>query len=1116
MIEFIAAKFINWHYLQESAVLPMAGGVFITGSNRAGKSTLLDALQFAALVQTDGFNQAANNDSSKRTRGHRSLIGYGRALVTMSDETDDFAGGDEYVRTGQTVSHVVIELYDNREKKSILLGASLEFGDYAVNPQKCNRIWWLAYGQKINTVNFFKETEKGKVVLTVKELSDQFPLRRYEKQQEIKSDLSFLFGLTKKRTGDPAAFDSWVRVMHSALLCDTKKMGDMDAFLTEYVFPEHKVDVSHLDESISTLQQFKSQLHQMETNLAMLREIKDTYLLYLDREKDIVSSTLKQQLLNYFDWQREIDQKKDTIRAIEPKITVVGQELQKLDQQIAEVNQRIGKLRASMSARDDIKRELDRLSAERKQLERQRSELQAGADKAWKFVTSINDLLGRRLKDLPAINELRSQGGAPTEQGVAAAVTGLENYSETYRTLKSEEAKRNTDLREQLAQVTGEISRLERRELGQDKHREVKRVISEAFQSAGIHDRPTFFCELLEWKDKEFQASIEAHLGQDRFNLFVSPKGYLTAAKAYREYVKTHPDCYGIKIVDTRYYAVSRRTAEENSLASALKAENDFAQRYLDDRFGRVMLVDDASDPPDKSRTSIDKDGMRYSGNTYTRMRPVQDMLIGQKAQADLLRKKKALAQKLQREQEKCLSRIKAIQSISSLLGTVDWFRINCTSVYANIQRIPGLLQQEQQKEHLLEEQDKKPEAVQIKDAEKELEGYSAQKQAKQQEQSNLQRQLDMAQNVIAQRQSEITQIDPSVMQQKYPQEYAAAEVYAKKNLYRHQLAAKDLQAEQEKAKAYLQKNASHIQELQEQYLRFSERDWETGGVSDISAYLEEYEHLERSGWPNLQSKTIEAEKNLNQTFRRNVLNEMHSAYLTMRHTIQNLNYILRKNALNDTIFEFCEPVAEPGKEAIFQMIKSENNAEDSGAQESIFATNMDNEFAETREEFFRELGACTTDKEKAAVLDYRRYCRFRILKRSASDPSKKADLADTYGTNSGSENQVPCYIILAAALINRYNQESRLSFVDKSDTIRLMMIDEAFNNMDEKNTKDLVRFLGHDLGLQLVIAAPSDKIDRLGENVNHIWLVQGDEHLRQRVVRQFSFHEYQDRGSDV
>ena len=106
----------------------------------------------------------------------------------------------------------------------------------------------------------------------------------------------------------------------------------------------------------------------------------------------------------------------------------------------------------------------------------------------------------------------------------------------------------------------------------------------------------------------------------------------------------------------------------------------------------------------------------------------------------------------------------------------------------------------------------------------------------------------------------------------------------------------------------------------------------------------------------------------------------------------------------------------------------------------------------------------------------------------------------------------MPCYIILAAALINRYNQGSHY-MIDRSESIRLMMIDEAFNNMDEKNTKDLVRFLSQDLGLQLIIAAPSDKIDRLGVSANNVWMVQSNEQLHQRQVMAFSFYEYEQRG---
>lgn len=1112
MIQFVAAKFINWHYIQESAILPMSGSIFITGLNKAGKSTLLDALQFAALVQTDGFNQAANNDTSKRTPDRRDLISYGRGMITMTHDEDGKAEKKSFLRTSVTTSHVIIQMRDNTEKKDILLGASLEFGDYAVNPNKCKRVWWLAKGRKISDVNFFKTVNGGRAVLTVAELEKQFPMDKYETQRDIKCVLSYLFGLTRNRLGDVSAFDSWVKVMHSSIFCDTNQMSDMNRFLKDYVFPEHKVSLEHLNEAIETLQQFRSQLDQMKENLAILHSIEETYKLYQERERDILNSELRQKLLTYNVNQEAMKRYQLTIDTNNPKIASIGQELSDLDQKLEQVNQRIGKLSASMSVRDDIQRELAQVERDLISLTRQRKALQEGADKAWNFITSIDKLLGRRLKDLPVINEMRGESCTADIQAVAAASTGLEQYSEEFHALKQREQQEAQDISSQLADVKRTIQRLERQELGEAKHREVKRIISEAFQAAGIQGQPVFFCELLEWVDTDFQMAIESHLGQDRFNIFVPPNGYNAAVKAYKDYTKTHPECYGVKIVDTRYYVTVRRPAKEGSLATALTTTRSDAKFYLDDRFGNIMLVDDAANPPDKGVTSIDRNGMRYSGNTYTKMRPVQDMLIGQKAIKALLRKKKEEEQKLQKRQEQSSHRMAAITTLSSILRPVDQFRTTCADIYTQIQRIPVLMKQKQEKERELAEQDKKPEAAQIKAAEQERTDLSRQRKEKQKEQTDLQMEVKRATDSISACQANMARIDTASLEQAHPQEYAEAKVYADKNMYRHQQAAKELEDSREKNLTYLRQNEVEIHSLEEQYARLSEGDWSTGGIADVQEYLDEHKRLARSEWPNLQNKVITAQESLNQTFKRNVLHEMHAAFMEMAHTINNLNFILSKKPLNDTIFEFCKPVARAGKEAIFQMIKSENNTTDSGAQESIFANNMDSEFAEAQEEFFQELAACTTEKEKAEILDYRRYCKFRILKKSVSDPTKKADLAETFGINSGSENQVPCYIILAAALINRYNQGSHY-MIDRSESIRLMMIDEAFNNMDEKNTKDLVRFLSQDLGLQLIIAAPSDKIDRLGVSANNVWMVQSNEQLHQRQVMAFSFYEYEQRG---
>lgn len=61
-------KLINWHYFTNEHI-PIAGSALITGNNKAGKSTLIDALQVVLVsnMRKIMFNAAAFDEKPPGT-----------------------------------------------------------------------------------------------------------------------------------------------------------------------------------------------------------------------------------------------------------------------------------------------------------------------------------------------------------------------------------------------------------------------------------------------------------------------------------------------------------------------------------------------------------------------------------------------------------------------------------------------------------------------------------------------------------------------------------------------------------------------------------------------------------------------------------------------------------------------------------------------------------------------------------------------------------------------------------------------------------------------------------------------------------------------------------------
>ena len=86
----------------------------------------------------------------------------------------------------------------------------------------------------------------------------------------------------------------------------------------------------------------------------------------------------------------------------------------------------------------------------------------------------------------------------------------------------------------------------------------------------------------------------------------------------------------------------------------------------------------------------------------------------------------------------------------------------------------------------------------------------------------------------------------------------------------------------------------------------------------------------------------------------------------------------------------------------------------------------------------------------------------------------------------SGGETQTPFYITVAASFMQLYRNSIG------GDAIGLVMFDEAFNNMDDERIGAMLEFLTH-ANLQLIIAAPPDKIQYIGPSVKQVLLVLQD-----------------------
>jgi len=109
---------------------------------------------------------------------------------------------------------------------------------------------------------------------------------------------------------------------------------------------------------------------------------------------------------------------------------------------------------------------------------------------------------------------------------------------------------------------------------------------------------------------------------------------------------------------------------------------------------------------------------------------------------------------------------------------------------------------------------------------------------------------------------------------------------------------------------------------------------------------------------------------------------------------------------------------------------------------------------------------------------DYREFFEFdiEILREDSfsKELSHVGSLSKRLGTGSGGEHRAPLYVIAGAALASAYRLEN-----GKTDGMRLILLDEAFNKMDVSNIIATMRYL-EELGLQILMVSPGDNLGTL------------------------------------
>ncbi len=1062
-------RLINWHRFQDETI-EFAESVLLSGENGAGKSTILDAIQFVITCSKANFNKAAHE------KGKRNLNSYIRCKTGREDRP--------YERTGSLSAHIALEFFDEARKRPFIVGAVM---DSASEEKEPNAAWYLMEnkeisddlfktGRQIKSISAFRATNKGITTFAAT-------------ATEAKKMMLNRFGRLE---------DKFFSLIPKALAF--KPIHDIKDFVYSYVLDEKDVNIDALKENVRSYQDLERMLQDVKQRIGELdhictKEHEVENYLRIDRYQEYYISRAGKELT-----EQEMEKAEGNIRYEE----LQGRELQKSREELKQ-------------ARDNKEQMIQDLTMELnsdteyqafRQLERTEHELKEQIKNDKSEVKDLKKAVSAALSNVEKLLRVKDVDGCVAEY--QKALETLEECGSLVQVLSCLEKviaykKRMYDkVQERIAELNVEIRSQEEKKLELDhqiQELEAKRLfyppsviklqtaIREQFRRLNRKGETRILCELLEISDARWQNAVEGFLNTQRFYLLAESEDFDVALSVY-DRLRGKGEVFGVGLINTGKLE-GYEECPGGTLAEVVTSKNIWARRYINMILGKVQRCERYQDLK-KYSVSITMECMRYQNHVVSAIRPeiYETPYIGAdayKKQLEQCREKRA---ELEGRLKEFRERRENLRFVVDPLSTTEDIEVKY-----RLKSLENLRSHERA----------------LKDCRAEMKRLEAsqtmiQKRIRLQEMQNERKQIeDRIDEVIR----EIGRIEERIKQYQETLRQMRgqlADETAELALLADRLKEEFVSCEKE----YLRQiDRTDLPRFIANFQRARKANWtlkekaegemtsamgaykiahDFGAAETMAGfpeYLAEYHKLKNSQLLEYEEKVYQARKAAEEEFREQFLSKLQENIKQAQGEFKELNRALKDIHFSKEQYEFIyEPSGRLKK--FYQMIMSDFNVMQ-GA--SIFSGVFNETHKEVIDELFEKLTLDDDSSSKTLeeYTDYRTYMDYDI--KISNEDGGFMLYSKVSQEKSGGETQTPFYITIAASFMQLYRNSIG------GDSIGLVMMDEAFNNMDDERIAGVLSFM-RSSSLQLIIAAPPDKIQYIGPYMKKVLLVLQEDKL--------------------
>lgn len=1067
-------KLINWHRFTDETISFGERSTLISGENGAGKSTLLDAVQFVLTASTNNFNKAAHEN------GKRRLSGYVRCKTGRENKP--------YEREGAVSAHIALEFYEEEKDRYFITGAVI---DSAAEGQE-SVARYLIDDARLSDEMFFNERLEGRAPKSISEF-------RSSNKELIKSNW-FKTGaetrrMLKQRLG--RLEDRFFTLIPKALAF--KPINNIKDFVYSYVLDEKEVNIELLRENVRTYQDLERTLELVKAKIRKLEEIEkshDEVAEYMENDRKNSYLIAKAERDSIY---QKIEELQTTARADKNRLNDVSEEIRSAE---AERSRR-REMEMTLHSELDSSEEFRAIEEQKKYLAGLRSqEVEIAGRK--------QELLKSAAAALEEIRGMRRAGAsdADTEKYAemleridrldeTAKITEMVDHIGAYKKKRAEESnvklwklnEQKSDAEARIKANNETIKKLEKKKFSYEPAvTRLSDAISAEFAEIGRASTPRVLCEQLEITDESWRNAVEGYLNTQRFYILVEPECFDIALGVYDK-LRRAGKAYGVGLVNTAGME-EYDEAPEGSLASVVDSRDIYAKRFVNMLLGKVMLCDRYDDLK-KYSTAVTRECMKYQNRVANAMKPktYEVPFIGSNAVRIQMQQAQEMKGALAAELSAVNADIESERALAEYLKTENDLAVKfgadvvikarlldeqikeCEKSVRELEENATLLEKQMQLQKIkseVGELDKKISSLdgkrgniqgRLRGLEAELHGAQLELEKSEQRFKDI---FTETENKASAWDNEYERMDDG--NRSYQDIAAACGRRRKTDQLKREETEKHMIAEMLSYKSEYSFGAEASE----------------AGYAEFAALLKK---LKGSSLMDYGEKAREARAAAEEEFKEQFLSKLQENMKQAQSEFRALNSALSGISFSSEKYEFLYAPAKKYN-SYYEMIMDDLNA---GQGLSLFGGMFREAHREVIDELFEKLTIDRGDSGAALdeLTDYRTYMDYDI-KITHSDGSYSL-YSKVCEEKSGGETQTPFYVTVAASFVQLYSSGIG------SDAVGIVMFDEAFNNMDDERIGGVLEFIRR-LPLQIVIAAPPDKIQYIGPSTDETLLVMTDE----------------------